>query len=329
MKRERITIFLYTCAILPLLSLSPATAKSEQPKHSEKKVRSAIERSIPYLEQKGVEWMREKKCVSCHRIGNMVWTLSEARKYGFSTSEKLDGWIDWSLAASMKTNDKGKIVGLGNKEGVAQLVLGLNDLDEEKRQGLVDLLKQDQESNGSWKAGGQLPAQKRPPAETKETSTMWIALALQNHAPAAFEKALDSLDTPLGKSTEWITLKLLLARQTKNLNEVKGFTEFLLKKQNGDGGWGWLTNEQSDALATGMALYALRSVGSESHSTSILKAEQFLLSHQKKDGSWDVHSTKKKKRDSIEETANYWGTAWAILGLIKGLEKIQEPSPQN
>jgi len=61
----------------------------------------------------------------------------------------------------------------------------------------------------------------------------------------------------------------------------------------------------------------------------VLKAEQFLLSHQKKDGSWDVRSTKRKKRGSIEETTNYWGTTRAILGLIKGLEKMKTPAPQN
>lgn len=329
MKQGRIPIFLNIGAIVFLLPFSPASAETAQPNHSEAKVRSAIKRSIPYLEKKGVEWIRDKKCVSCHRVGNMVWSLSEARSNGFKTSEKLDDWIEWSLTASLKKNDKGKVVGLGNKEGVAQLILGVDDLAEEKRRDLLDLLKQEQEPNGSWKPGGQLPTQKRLPAETREVSTMWIALALQNHAPAAFEKALHHLDEPLGKSTEWIALKLLIARETKNSLSRKRFSRLLIDKQNKDGGWGWLTSEQSDALGTGMALYALRSAGSEPDLASMLKAQEFLLSNQKEGGFWDVRSTKRKKRGSIEETASYWGTAWAILGLIKGLEKPDRQSSQK
>ncbi|MBT7741972.1 MAG: hypothetical protein HN727_09250, partial [Opitutae bacterium] len=92
---------------------------------------------------------------------------------------------------------------------------------------------------------------------------------------------------------------------------------------------GWLTSEQSDALGTGIALYALRLADSESNLTSMLKAQEFLLSNQKKDGSWDVRSTKGKKREFIEETSSYWGTAWAILGLIKGLKNPDRESSQK
>ena len=312
-----------------VLPISPISAVNAEPNHSQAKVRSAIERSIPYLEEKGMEWIRDKKCVSCHRVGNMVWSLTEARSIGFKTSEKLDDWIEWSLTASLKKNEKGEVVGLGNKEGVAQLILGLDDLAAKKRRDLLDLLKQEQEPNGSWKPGGQLPTQKRLPGETREASTMWIALALQNHAPSAFEKALHHLDEPLGKSTEWIALKLLIARQTKNSLSWKRFARLLIEKQNKDGGWGWLTSEQSDALGTGIALYALRLADSESNLTSMLKAQEFLLSNQKKDGSWDVRSTKGKKREFIEETSSYWGTAWAILGLIKGLKNPDRESSQK
>jgi hypothetical protein len=40
--------------------------------HAVEEVRAAIQRSIPYIEEKGVWWIETKKCVSCHRVGTML-----------------------------------------------------------------------------------------------------------------------------------------------------------------------------------------------------------------------------------------------------------------
>ena len=94
----------------------------------------------------------------------------------------------------------------------------------------------------------------------------------------------------------------------------------LAKQQQSDGGWGWLVNDPSDALGTGMALYALLQTSSVEPAV-IQRAQQFLVATQGDDGSWPVKGTKAKKRDSVQETATYWGTTWAVIALTESLPK--------
>ncbi len=313
-------LFLGIAKRFPLFVIFSTHAVGDLPNLSEAKLTTMIKKSIPYLEQKGVEWIEQKNCVSCHRIGNMIWSLSKARQQGFKVSEQLDQWIKWSVDVSLNKDKDGKPTGLSNQEGVAQLILGQEDVELQKRSELIGLLKEGQEPDGCWSPGGQLPMQKRSKLETKEASTMWIALSLKNYAPNAFESALANLKGNLGKSTEWIALKLMISQEIKDANSTDHYLKLLLKSQNHDGGWGWLISEQSDAFATGMVLYALEFSGPNIDRSPMTKARSFLFQTQNPDGSWSVPSTKRKKKESIEETASYWGTSWAVLGLLHGLE---------
>ena len=83
-----------------------------------------------------------------------------------------------------------------------------------------------------------------------------------------------------------------------------------------DGGWGWNLDEASNALATGMAFYALsKAKPTKLNSNSIIKDRDFLVSTQNNNGSWRVNRTKINKRDAPIETSIYWGATWALLGL--------------
>ncbi len=290
-------------------------------------VQEAVQRSIPYIQEKGAWWIEKKKCVSCHRVNTMVWSLSAARRNGYEVSDRLDEWLKWAADASLSTNEKGKVVGLGNKEGVAQIVFGL-DRDAEQdaiRQELVALLLDGQQPDGSWQPGGQLPAQKRPKPETASVSTMWLTLALVNAGPSdesapAIERAMKSIkESPPGKSTEWYVVQLLLASRRNERGLRDQFVNRLRSQQQADGGWGWLVGEKSDALGTGMAVYALARAGVKRKDPAIKHAQQFLVSTQRDDGSWTVHGTKANRKDRAQETSVYWGTTWAALGLMASL----------
>ncbi|MCA9084810.1 MAG: hypothetical protein KDA81_12175, partial [Planctomycetaceae bacterium] len=52
---------------------------------------------------------------------------------------------------------------------------------------------------------------------------------------------------------------------------------------------------------------------------SIKHGQQFLVNAQRDDGSWTVQGTKANKKDDVEETAVYWGTTWAALGLMASI----------
>ncbi len=63
-----------TCVLTAVFAASPS---DEAP--SDEQVRETIRRAVPYLEKRGQWWMDSKKCVSCHRVGPMLWTLAAAQ----------------------------------------------------------------------------------------------------------------------------------------------------------------------------------------------------------------------------------------------------------
>src|SRR5207248_9391945 len=145
------------------------------PAPSSAAVRGTVERSLTFLEKQGVWWINEKKCTSCHRVGMLNWTFAAAEQRGLKIDrEKLGKWLDWSFDESLQQKEK-KVVGAGNLEGLSQLVLLPQPISPagaaaEKRRNdlaaLIDLMVAGQRGDGSWGAGGQLPGQKRPAAET-------------------------------------------------------------------------------------------------------------------------------------------------------------------
>lgn len=295
----------------------------------EVEIRTAVERSIPYIEKQGVSWMETKNCVSCHRTGTMTWSLAAAKEKGFTVSDQLDEWLEWSLNSSLETNDKGNLVGAGNKEGLVQLMMArtLVESTEARRESFArfaEIIQKDQEADGSWKPGGQLPFQKRSKEETAAVTTIWLTLALVDHGStrkdsAFVTKALESIQSDeTATSTEWYAVRLLLAHQLEDQQSSTEIVRKLQSYQQEDGGWGWLVNEKSDALGTSLALYALLQAGCGDQNM-IPRGIRFLIDSQREDGSWPVHGTKEKKRNSVEETATYWGTTWAVIALAKSL----------
>ncbi|WP_339742113.1 prenyltransferase/squalene oxidase repeat-containing protein [uncultured Rubinisphaera sp.] len=297
-------------------------------------VRITIEKSLPYLEEAGVSWIEDKKCVTCHRVSFQTWSFNKAASAGFpATAQKSKEWLDWSIAKSVEPNEDGTALsGETNVDGLAQLIIAHPDgssvpLPAEARQQFVEMILKTQLEDGSWKPAGQLPMQKRPAAETAQVSTMWNLIALHQtgqdeQIQKADEKAKEWLaKSTLGLSTEWYAVQILLADITGETERVQSAIEQLKSFQQEDGSWGWLTAEPGDALATGQALYALKQVGVSNDDPSIQKAIHFLTSTQAENGSWSVHGTKAKKKENVEETAVYWGTAWATIGLLETLEK--------
>ncbi|MGA0038495.1 MAG: FAD-dependent oxidoreductase [Pirellulales bacterium] len=289
-------------------------------------VRRTVERSLPYIQERGTWWIEQKDCVSCHRVDMMAWSLTAAERHGFAVGDALASCRAWAVDSTLKTDEEGVVAGLSNKEGVAHLLLGCDEaaLPAEVRKQLTSLLLADRQPSGCWKAGGQLPMQKRPAEETDAVSSMWLALALSRYAtdettalPAEILTATENAAAVT--STEWHAVRVLLALACHDADTTAQSISALQFAQNADGGWGWLLDEESDALGTGLALYALRAGGVGSDEPSLTNAVRFLTDSQQADGSWAVRGTKEKKRNKVEETATYWGSTWAVLGLLATL----------
>jgi hypothetical protein len=307
-------------------------------------VRKTIEKSLPFIEEKGLYWIEKKKCVSCHRVSFMTWSLSAAARRGFDVDlEKVNEWIDWSIEKGIPQPEGDKPVATKNADGLSQQLLSRHEYPSNKTRdeawsNYIDLVLAEQNDAGLWKPAGQLPGQKRELAETTDVSAAWHALALTQavgverdaerkaNLNSAIDKATQKLNVRKdAASTEWYIARLLLALESGDDAATEVTTKELLSLQKPDGSWGWLKADPGDALATGMSLYALvkSADAGAKHGDATQRAINFLVSTQREDGSWAVKGTKEKKKTKVEETAVYWGTTWAAIALLETLPVVE------
>jgi len=305
-----------TRLLLCLLAATTAASADE--------VLDIAKRSLPFIKEKGLAWIEDRQCASCHQIPSMVWSLNSAARAGLDAERKeTTEWTPW--AADWRhwnqTKDKDGVdkVSAGNIDTMVFLLLGSSEPEPAFAGEFRAQILKNQQPDGSWKAGGQLPLAKRPPREIHEVTTMWTLFALK---PAVDDPVRQRSEdylakAQLGESTEWHAVRLLLKPDDAALRDV------LLKLQHDDGGWGWLAKESSDAFGTGLALYALAKSGLPADHEARTKAVAFLKNTQTPDGSWAVPSTRAKDKNKINKTATYWGTAWAVIGLLEPVSVSQ------
>lgn len=296
-------------------------------------VRETVARALPYIVERGQWWIDEKKCGTCHRVGMMIWSLNEAARRGFEVDrERLHATTIWAVDDLLKKDDKGKSKAPGDLQEVSQLLIGAprDFVTPTLRDALVAEVVAGQQGDGRWKGTGQLPQQKRPQAETDFAATALSMLALAEQAPTEKSTSAEKLAATIDKgrrnmeqsaATEWQSTEAwamlaAVAAERKDTATLDRCRTELLKTQRPDGGWGWLSVDESDALGTGLALYGLSRCGLDAARPEIAAATKFLSSTQRADGSWSVKGTKKAKQDSEQETACYWGTTWAVVGLL-------------
>src|SRR5580765_2871733 len=93
---------MWFCSFAILTTIISAEFLGAPPPPTSQNVRGAVERSLPYIEKVGTDWMRAQKCNSCHNVTFLVWTHNEAAARGFNIDQtKLAEWTKWSLADSL------------------------------------------------------------------------------------------------------------------------------------------------------------------------------------------------------------------------------------
>ena len=86
-------------------------------------------------------------------------------------------------------------------------------------------------------------------------------------------------------------------------------------------GWGQHSSLDSDAYATGQALYVLSVVGVKPDRAEVRRGVTFLVGSQKEDGSWPITA---RSHPGATPAGNvvpiiYFGSAWGTLGLMRSV----------
>jgi len=310
-------------------------AKSAQPPKSapvkppdEARLRATISKGLGFLAKEGDQWMEDKNCNSCHHLPELLWSHREATLRGFAVDQKkFDEWLSWAVE---RAADK--------RPGLEEAALMILAMPERPAPELVKLLAADQKPDGTWNPAGQFATmQKRgaPDAQAHSTRLSLIALATPKPAPPESDAARAKASAMLQKKdaptfTESLVFRILCARRFGEPKEADALCKEILKQQRGDGGWSSFIGENmSDVLATGQVLYALQPSDPPT-ADAIARAQHWLVSTQRDDGSWPIdithiskvdRSAPAKSKSFKDATAiyTYWGTSWATIGLLQGV----------
>jgi cytochrome c peroxidase len=88
------TSLLVVCAT----SLATAVPASAETPAIKRDARPAIEKSLSFLEEKGLAWMNNQKCIACHHGAFLLWSHHEARTHGFAVDpKKFDNWSEQAV----------------------------------------------------------------------------------------------------------------------------------------------------------------------------------------------------------------------------------------
>ena len=315
-------------------STTETLVESKQPD-----LRAALTPSLAYLERDGRAWMRgesplnqDNGCISCHVVGFALWSHSAAARHGLSVN---------TVEIEQLTEQATEFIarpGIGRAVTWSQLLLGRSSSSgaiEADWDGMVDGLLASQEAAGQWRARGQFPTQLRSESESDAVATMWALLALDSMGDLgdrdadARLRALSWLRQSVGGvSSEWLAMRLLIAVRFGDESAAADLLERLIASQRADGGWGWLlesegqeSTEQSNAYSTGVALYSLRRGGLPGARPVVEAARDYLLETRRDDGIWEVASrlTSAEPSAAKDYVYEYWGTAWAVIGLSEML----------
>jgi len=121
--------------------------------------------------------------------------------------------------------------------------------------------------------------------------TVYAPLGRKAEAQRRVERAAAWLAAAPARTTEQIDMQLLGLKWAGAQRRVwEPGLRRLLAQQREDGGWGQTPSLETDAYATGQALYTLHELGVPPTDAAYKRGVQYLLQIQQADGSWHVKS---------------------------------------
>ena len=270
----------------------------------------AIQASLKVVEASMLRFNQRTGCVSCHQEGLGRIATAAARDHGFhldpvvlrTQEERLNGLVNGLQPLhekALQDPETMKQVPLIEINEVATistwLMAGMDAHKQPSTKGMEAMamvLARQQAPDGQW--GFSLP--RVPMQSSSFTFTALAVRALRAYGP---KSSADEITERIAKAQGWFTTVPAQnsedrASRLLGLNwagageeEIGKSMDAVRADQRPDGGWAQLPDLQSDAYATGQALYALHIAGGLPVTHPVYtRGVQFLLRTQDADGSW-------------------------------------------
>jgi N-acyl-D-amino-acid deacylase len=327
----------------PLASAPPARRAAS--------LRGAIERSLPLIQRGAANFSAKSGCISCHNSNLAAIAVGMARKAGFSVDERTaaeqvkvnaayiehqrDELLQAYFPAQAGAEAFGEIFGPG--------VLGyvLIGLDAERYQpdlntdAVAIYLKNRQMADGRW--AYTRGDNRQPLCQDYITQTALAMHALQLYAPkpdrAEYEKSIQLAASWIaqaqpGTNADVFAKLMGLAWAGKDKNPIAKVSREVVALQHADGGWSDVAGLESNAYATGQALYALHAAGLPASDKTWQRGIEYLMNTQMEDGSWFVRTRALALQPyfdagfphGVHQFISAAGSAWATIALTLAAE---------
>jgi N-acyl-D-amino-acid deacylase len=336
MRSDGVLTIVLTAVLGVVLLISPGAA-SEGEEALVPRLRAAVERGLPLVQQAAGRYPEHRKCFSCHHQTLPMLAMVAAKHSGLAIDQPLfEAQKNLTLTSFRGELDDlraGKNIGgkaLTVSYGLWTLSLAGHERDE-VTEAMVTYLLKTQEADGHW--GVHVS---RPPMEDSfQTTTVLSIIGLQKYATdeqrgdveAAVSQAGAWIDASQVTSQEDRVSRLwmlhMLGRGAAIVDEAKAA---VLAAQRDDGGWAQLDSLESDAYATGLTLCVLFMTGSTRDDAACRRGLEFLLTAQQQDGSWFVKSRSKPVQvyfdngdpHGKDQFISTPASCWALVALSMG-----------
>jgi ankyrin repeat protein len=301
-----------------------------------KVVRKAAEAGVAVLVKSGARMTEAtgNRCSSCHQQSIPAVAWSYAKEKGFDYPEQVaKGEMAATISGSKMFESIATEMPLPVPNIASWFLIGM-DAAGHRADAMTDkfayTLARYQYGDGRW-----VTKASRAPTDYSDVSSTAAAIrALKLYAPPTMKnrvernlaKAATWLRGYRAQSTEERAMQILgLHWAGRGKSETDKFAQALLAEQRADGGWAQLATLESDAYATGLAMYALKQTGAipVSHA-AYQRGVKFLLKNQLNDGSWRVATRVSPVQVAIDDIfphdKDQWistvATSWASMALM-------------
>ncbi|MGI8990236.1 MAG: ankyrin repeat domain-containing protein [Bryobacteraceae bacterium] len=301
--------------------------------------KQALEKSIALLQRTSGTFFKEGGCVSCHAQNLTAMAVSAARTNGLRVDEVAAAEQRKGVQLGWSSFEQPLLQRLDAPGGAEMLAYALFHMAAEgvapdrTTDAMVHNIAAQQRIEGNWHFG----AVARPPMEDHDFSRTAMSIrVLRLYGPPAckpeFDKRVERASAWLASANPYTNedrVMQLLGLEWAGAGRaaLDSLKEKLASEQRKDGGWGQRPELDSDAYATGQALYALHETGVPANDPAYRSGVRYLLRAQLDDGSWHVKSRAPRFQPYFQSgfphAHDQWissaATAWAAIGLANSL----------